>query len=56
MAILEKGRVCIKKTGRNAGEKVTVAGKKDGMILVENQKGKKKKANPRDLFPTGETK
>lgn len=53
MAGIEIGSVCIKTRGRNAGKKVTVVGmEKDGFVLVEGKKIKKKRCNPRHLFPT----
>jgi len=55
MAGIEKGSVCIKTRGRNAGKKVIVVGtEKDGFVIIEGKKMKKKRCNPRHLFPTGE--
>ncbi len=55
MPAIEVGSVCVKIRGRKAGKRVTVVGiEKDGFVLVEGEKMKKKKCNPRHLFPTGE--
>ncbi len=55
MAGIKEGSVCIKTRGRHAGKKVIVVGKeKNGFVLVEGEKLKKKRCNPRHLFPTGE--
>lgn len=48
----KEGMVCIKTRGRNAGKKVTIVGKeKDGFVLIEGKGIKKKRCNPRHLFP-----
>lgn len=57
MAGIGKGSVCIKTRGRHAGKKVTVVSEeKGGFVLIEGNKMKKKRCNPRHLFPTGEKK
>jgi large subunit ribosomal protein L14e len=57
MAAIEKGSICIKTRGRNAGKKVTVTAiEKDGFVIIEAEKMKKKRCNPKHLFPTGEKK
>ena len=57
MPAIEEGRVCIKTTGRNAGEKVVIL-KTDKTVFVEvaSMNGVKQKCNIRHLFPTKETK
>ena len=54
MPALEIGRVCLKTKGRKAGEKVVVLGTEKGFAIVEGANHKKKRCNPRHLFPTGE--
>ena len=55
MAGIKEGSVCIKTRGRNAGKKVVVvAVEKNGFVIVEGEKLKKKRCNTRHLFPTGE--
>lgn len=55
MAGIETGSVCIKTRGRRAGKRVVIVGiEKDGFVLIEGDKMKKKRCNPRHLFPTGE--
>ncbi|HIH21265.1 MAG: 50S ribosomal protein L14e [Candidatus Diapherotrites archaeon] len=53
MALIEIGRVCVKRAGKNAGEKVIVVdfGEK-GMPIIEGERVKRKKCNPSHLFPT----
>ncbi|MEM4598344.1 MAG: 50S ribosomal protein L14e [Candidatus Diapherotrites archaeon] len=51
---IEKGRICYKSKGRNAGEKVVVIDvSKDGAEIIYKS-GKKEKCNIRHLFPTAE--
>ncbi len=55
MAGIEIGTVCIKTTGRNAGQKVVVVElEKDGFVVVEGPAVKRKRCNPMHLFITPE--
>jgi large subunit ribosomal protein L14e len=52
---MEIGRVCIKTKGRNAGRKVVVIGEvKEGKVLIDGEKVKRKECNVLHLFPTKE--
>ena len=54
MEILVKGRICIQRTGRTAGEKVIIISlnKKENTAIILKKNGKEKKVNIRHLFPT----
>ena len=53
MGLIEIGRVCIKRAGRNAGEKVIVVDiDEKGNPTIEGIAVKRKKCNARHLFPT----
>lgn len=54
MAIIEVGRVCIKKQGREAAKKVVVVAVEKGYAVVEGINVKRRKCNARHLFPTAE--
>ncbi len=55
MAAIETGRVCIKTTGRTAGEKVIVVTVSDeNVVTIANSLGQKEKCNIRHLFPLDE--
>jgi ribosomal protein L14E/L6E/L27E len=56
MALLEIGRICFKRSGKNAGEKVIIVGFEGKQPVIEGIKAKRKKCNPRHLFPTVEKK
>lgn len=49
--MLETGSVCVKTRGRKAGEKVVVLGFEKGFVLIEGKSMKKKRCNPRHLYP-----
>lgn len=55
MAGLEKGMVCVKTHGREAGRKVVVVefDKKAGMVIIEGPFVRKRKCNARHLLPIG---
>ncbi|MDO8646967.1 MAG: 50S ribosomal protein L14e [Candidatus Diapherotrites archaeon] len=53
MALIEEGRICVLRTGRNAGQKVIVIQvDAKGQPTIEGITVKKKKCNARHLFPT----
>ena len=53
MGLIEIGRVCIKRAGKNAGKKVViVAIDEKGNPTVEGITAKRAKCNARHLFPT----
>lgn len=53
MAAIEKGRVCVKKTGNDAGEEVVIIKILDNnFVTVKNKKGKESKASVLHLEPT----
>lgn len=52
MAILETGRICIEKRGRNAGQKVIVLGLEKGKAVVAGKRVKKHAVNVLHVFPT----
>lgn len=52
MALLEIGRICIKRAGKNSGEKVIIVGFEKNLPIVEGLHSKRKKCNPKHLFPT----
>ncbi|PIU21834.1 MAG: 50S ribosomal protein L14e [Candidatus Diapherotrites archaeon CG08_land_8_20_14_0_20_34_12] len=55
MKIMTTGRVCYKKTGRNAGEKVIIVKSIDkNTVEIMGLKTKKQKCNIPQLFPTKE--
>lgn len=52
MAAIEKGRVCMLKLGKNAGEQVTITEVIDkNYVMVKGAKGKERKANISHLEP-----
>lgn len=53
MGLIEVGRVCVLRAGRNAGQKVIVVDvDSKGNATVEGMQVKRKKINARHLFPT----
>jgi len=53
--IMEIGRVCLKTRGREAGRKVVVLSEvKNGKVLVDGAKVKRKECNVLHLFPLKE--
>ncbi|MEK6973051.1 MAG: 50S ribosomal protein L14e [archaeon] len=53
MKVMAAGRVCYKKTGRNAGEKVIITKSIDkNAVEIVGAKTKKQKCNILQLFPT----
>lgn len=53
MKLMDVGRVCIKKAGREAGERVVVLEVKDkNFVVIGGEKVKKKRCNITHLFPT----
>ena len=53
---MDVGTVCIKTKGREAGSMVVVLSKaKDGKVLIDGPKVKRKQCNVLHLFPTGKT-
>ena len=55
MKLIEKGSVCIKTSGREAGEKAVVLEVVDeNFAVIEGPKIRKRKCNIAHLFPTGE--
>lgn len=53
MKVMATGRVCYKRTGRNAGEKVVVIKSIDkNTVEIVGAKTKKQKCNILQLFPT----
>ena len=52
---MEIGQVCIKTKGREAGRSVVVLSKaKDGKVLIDGPKVKRKECNVLHLFPLNE--
>lgn len=52
---MEIGQVCIKTRGRSAGRKVVVLSEaKNGKVLVDGLRAKRKECNVLHLFPTKE--
>jgi large subunit ribosomal protein L14e len=52
---MEIGQVCVKTRGREAGRKVVILSKeKDGRVLIDGTKVKRKECNIRHLFPLKE--
>lgn len=52
--VMEVGTVCIKTKGREAGAMVVVLSKaKEGKVLIDGPKAKRKNCNVLHLFPTG---
>ncbi len=52
---MDVGQVCVKTKGRSAGTKVVVLSKiKEGKVLVDGPKTKRKSCNVLHLFPTNE--
>ncbi|MEK6958091.1 MAG: 50S ribosomal protein L14e [archaeon] len=55
MKAIDKGVVCIKTTGKEAGKKVVVLEAIDrNFVMIEGKGVKKRKCNIAHLFPTGE--
>ena len=53
MVLIEIGRICIKRAGRNAGEKIIIVDVDEkGNPVIEGIAVKRKKCNARHLFPT----
>lgn len=53
MALIEQGRICVLRAGRNAGKKVIVIElDSKGNATVEGELVKRRKVNQRHLFPT----
>lgn len=53
--MIETGQICFKTRGRTQGDKVVVIEtRKDGMVVVEGLRTKRKPCNPRHLFPTSQ--
>ena len=53
--IMEIGQVCLKTKGRAAGRKVVVLSSvKDGKVLIDGEKIKRKECNVLHLFPLKE--
>ncbi|MFH1664373.1 MAG: 50S ribosomal protein L14e [archaeon] len=56
MALIEPGRVCIKRKGREAGKKVVVTSVKGNYAFIEGTGVKKRRCNITHLYPTAEKK
>ncbi len=56
MALIEPGRICIKRKGRETGKKVVVTSVKGDYAFIEGKNIKKRKCNIRHLYPTKEKK
>jgi large subunit ribosomal protein L14e len=54
--LIEPGRVCIKRKGREAGKKVIVTSVKGNFAYIEGKGVKKRRCNIRHLYPTNEKK
>ena len=52
MSAIEIGRVCIKTKGREAGKKAVVVDIEKGFVIIEGEGIRRRKCNPRHLFPT----
>ncbi|MFH1544517.1 MAG: 50S ribosomal protein L14e [archaeon] len=52
MDVIETGRICIKKKGREAGKKCVVIGTEKNFATVMGERVKKRKCNIVHLFPT----
>jgi len=53
---MKVGMVCIKTKGRDAGRKVVVLSEpKEGKVLIDGPKVKRKQCNVMHLFPTSES-
>lgn len=52
MGLIEVGRVCVKRKGKEAGRKVVVVELKEGFAVIEGIGVKRKKCNVMHLFPT----
>ena len=52
---MEVGQVCLKTKGREAGRKVVVLSKiKEGKVLIDGPKVRRKECNVLHLFPTND--
>lgn len=52
---MDIGQICIKTKGREAGRRVVVLSKaKDGRVLIDGSKVKRKNCNVLHLFPTNQ--
>ncbi len=56
MAVIEAGRVCIKRKGREAGKKIVVTSVKGNYAFIEGKGVKKRRCNIIHLYPTKEKK
>ena len=54
MGAIEVGRVCIKTKGREAGKKAVVVDIEKGFAIIDGDGIRRRKCNPRHLFPTGQ--
>jgi large subunit ribosomal protein L14e len=54
MTAIEVGRVCIKTKGREAGKKAVVVDMEKGFAVIDGEGIRRRKCNPRHLFPTGQ--
>ena len=54
MTAIEVGRVCIKTKGREAGKKAVVVDVEKGFAIIDGEGIRRRKCNPRHLFPTGQ--
>lgn len=54
MTVMEVGRICIKRRGREAGKKVVIVDHKKGFAVVDGLNVKRKECNAKHLFPTKE--
>ncbi len=56
MALIETGRICIIRKGRQTGKKAVITSIKGNYAFIEGKEIKKRKINIRHLYPTKETK
>ena len=56
MAVIEAGRICIKRKGRETGKKVVVTSVKGNFAYIEGKGVKKRRCNITHLYPTKEKK
>lgn len=56
MAAIEIGRICVKKSGVDAGEEVTITKVvDDNFVMVKNKKGKESRCSILHLEPTSKS-
>ncbi|MDO8626976.1 MAG: 50S ribosomal protein L14e, partial [Candidatus Diapherotrites archaeon] len=55
MAVIETGRIVVKKNGKNAGKKAVVLSVEKNLALVDGPSMKRRKVNVRHLFPLKQT-